>query len=116
MVASMADCSLLALQQCMLDADDTGTTTILQHTHTSRHIDRVTYPDDGVLANARSQSNNGILHSALLQEGSVADNGISNLGVHNLGWWQEARGCVDGGLGVVELKLWRLQMTKHMLD
>lgn len=67
------------------------------------------YPDGSVLANAGSQTNDSVLYSALLQEGSMADNGISNLGAHNLGRWQEAWGCVDGRLGVVELKLGWLQ-------
>ena len=63
------------------------------------------YPDDSFSANSGSQTNNGILHVALFQEGTVTDDGISNLGAHNLGRGQEPWGCVDGGLRVIELKL-----------
>ncbi len=44
----------------------------------------------------------------------MADNGISNLGVHNLGRRQESGGGVDGRLGVIELKLGRLQTTSNV--
>ena len=67
------------------------------------------YPDGSVFSDTGSQPNNSILYSALLQEGSMADNGISNLGAHNLSRWQEARGCVDRRLGIIELKLGWLQ-------
>ena len=39
----------------------------------------------------------------------MADDGICDFGVHDLGRGQEAGGGVDGRLGVVELKLGRLQ-------
>ena len=39
----------------------------------------------------------------------MADDGICDLGVHDLGGRQEAGGGVDGRLGVIELKLGRLQ-------
>ena len=35
----------------------------------------------------------------------MADDGISDLGAHNLGRWQEPWRCVDGGLRVIKLKL-----------
>ena len=63
------------------------------------------YPDDSILADTRPQTHDSVLHSALLKEGAVTDDCISDFGVHDLGRWQEAWGCVDGRLGVIELKL-----------
>ncbi len=39
----------------------------------------------------------------------MADDGICDFGVHDLGRGQEAGGGVDGRLGVIELELGRLQ-------
>ena len=71
------------------------------------------YLDSSVLANAGSQTNNSIVHSAFLKEGAVTDDGIEDFGVHNLGRRQEARGCVDGRLRIVELELGWLHSNKE---
>lgn len=72
------------------------------------------YPDHSILADAGAQTHDGIVHSALLQEGAMTDDGIRDAGVDNLGRWQEARGCVDGRLGVIELELGWLHSTRHL--
>ena len=70
------------------------------------------YLDGSILANAGSQTDNSIVHSALLQEGAMTDDCVTDFGVHNLGRWQEAWGCVDGRLRIVELKLGWLHNNK----
>lgn len=74
----------------------------LLHRHTgctAHHL------DGSALANAGSQTNNSVVHSAFLKEGAMTDDGVKNFGVHNLGGRQKAWGCVDGRLRIVELKL-----------
>lgn len=72
------------------------------------------YLDNNVLANAGSQTNNCVVYSAFLKEGTVTDDCVTDFGVYNLGRRQEAWGCVDGRLGVVELKLGWLHSNRSM--
>ena len=65
--------------------------------------------DGDPLVDARAQADDGVVDVALAQVGAVADNGVGQLALDDLGGGQEAWGGVDGALGVVELEVGGLQ-------
>jgi hypothetical protein len=79
-------------------------TTHNPHNPHNPHTPWEPHPDGALGVNVAAQPYHSVVNGAVFDRAAVADDGVLDVAVLQLGGGQEARGGVDGGLGVVELK------------